>query len=425
VREVLQITLLLLNIISFWTIIVSHDLKRSMLATAAVQSDSQMKSWLHLGLIIEQKQFVISLCFCSSSFHFLFPRYHLLNHTRKTQTTHQTSSKLFKLRKELQAQLVSFHANLPFVLDDSLPPISTSTIPSDNVDDGSDDSDCNSDHSASEEHSDDEGAPISPNPEKAFLPLPSHLGQQHFNNPVIAALVAEELHLRVDQASHALQQLRLSLGLKSALFRNSVALANSQKTKTRAWRSVKVVDASVRRHTQEYRIARQALMHLHALPSLMGKFPILRKEDLKMSRDIVEENRVGQRSDHVSWIWRVDNGQIIYQHTWLKESECLDLSVSAYISLPVYPSVQRVNWLRAKARNQRWEEEITIVTNEMCWTQLWFQNQVDVWEERRRVALLHSSQGHQVYAAKQVWVWIQFLEDAKKAFIDLVPTRNL
>jgi hypothetical protein len=81
--------------------------------------------------------------------------------------------------------------------------------------------------------------------------------------------------------------------------------------------------------------------------------------------------------------------------------------------------------LRAKARHQRWEEEITIVENEMAWTQLWFQHQIQVWEKRRQVARLSLSHGHTVYAAKQVWVWTNFLDDARKSFMDILPTTTL
>jgi hypothetical protein len=76
----------------------------------------------------------------------------------------------------------------------------------------------------------------------------------------------------------------------------------------------------------------------------------------------------------------------------------------------------RVNWLRAKARHQRWEEEIEIVKHEMIWTQLWFDHQRQVWDRREKDAILSMRKGHEVYAAKQVWVWSQFLDDAKKSF---------
>jgi hypothetical protein len=72
--------------------------------------------------------------------------------------------------------------------------------------------------------------------------------------------------------------------------------------------------------------------------------------------------------------------------------------------------------LRAKARHQRWVEEITILKNEMIWTQLWFKHQVETWEGRRNAARLSMSEGHEIYAAKQVWVWRNFLKDATQAF---------
>jgi hypothetical protein len=78
-------------------------------------------------------------------------------------------------------------------------------------------------------------------------------------------------------------------------------------------------------------------------------------------------------------------------------------------------TVQRVNWLRAKARHQRWDEEITLIKNEMIWTILWFRNQVKNWKERSS-ASRWKSQGHQVYAAKQVWMWGRFLDNACQAF---------
>lgn len=167
----------------------------------------------------------------------------------------------------------------------------------------------------------DEDAPLGSHPETAYLPLPSHLGCDQFKNPLIAALAAEEVELRMDQASEALQQLRLSLGLKSALFKSSVSVAKTQYTKTRAWRAINTVDISVRRHAQQYRTAHRALVHLGAPGVVMARFPVLKNEDLKLSRDIVEENRFGQKSEHVTWIWRVEGQSMSGEDEWLTESE--------------------------------------------------------------------------------------------------------
>jgi hypothetical protein len=67
-----------------------------------------------------------------------------------------------------------------------------------------------------------------------------------------------------------------------------------------------------------------------------------------------------------------------------------------------------VNWLRAKARVDRWEEEVELVENEMQWTILWFKNQVKLWKERfeREEDIL--PKGHKAYAAKQLKLWNAF-----------------
>jgi len=77
-------------------------------------------------------------------------------------------------------------------------------------------------------------------------------------------------------------------------------------------------------------------------------------------------------------------------------------------------TVNRVNWLRAKARSKRWEEEVLILRHEMVWTQLWFEHHKKKWEKRMEVADKASRAGHHAYAAKQARVWSQFWGDARK-----------
>jgi len=216
----------------------------------------------------------------------------------------------------------------PFPLDGASHPMTHVHIPVDDdedvdTDNDEDSDDYLSDDPDSEDDVEHEAVQMDRHPEQAFLPLPSHFRDEGFRNTVFTVLASDELNLRVKQALDALQQLRLSLGLKSALFRKKVRGINSQWTKTRAWRAVKSVQKNIRKHAQVYHNARQALLHLSADPSVMKKFPVLNTEDLKMSGDVVEENRVGQRSEHVAWIWRQDDGQGTGENALLQESEFL------------------------------------------------------------------------------------------------------
>ena len=81
-----------------------------------------------------------------------------------------------------------------------------------------------------------------------------------------------------------------------------------------------------------------------------------------------------------------------------------------------------MNWLRAKARHQRWKEEVTIVENEMEWIKLWFEHQIKVWEDRK---MRRISSGHRVFAAKQVWIWKKFLSDARQTFSEALAESTI
>jgi hypothetical protein len=79
-------------------------------------------------------------------------------------------------------------------------------------------------------------------------------------------------------------------------------------------------------------------------------------------------------------------------------------------------SVYRVNWLRAKARLDRWVEEEVLVKHEMRWTTIWFQNQVDLWVERSNAEGDDLPTGHKSYAVKQQKLWRAFLVKASASF---------
>ena len=158
-------------------------------------------------------------------------------------------------------------------------------------------------------------------PESIVLPLPSHLGLNKHPDPTMAALSEDKLIIRQTQAYESLQHLRLSLGMKCGIFRTMKSNPKSQKTKTRAWKAVDVATAAVQQHARSYCLAQHAMVQLNANPSILSKFPPLQKQDLTVSRDIVEENRLGQKSEHLSWVWRLDIGKDQDKDAWMDESE--------------------------------------------------------------------------------------------------------
>lgn len=101
------------------------------------------------------------------------------------------------------------------------------------------------------------------------------------------------------------------------------------------------------------------------------------------------------------------------------------MSLNTYTSTvsPDSIVVYRVNWLRAKARYDRWKEEHNLVRHEMEWTVKYFQYRENEWEERRKAITEDSRRaaGLQCYAAKQAGLWRTFSEKAMARFRVEIP----
>ena len=170
-----------------------------------------------------------------------------------------------------------------------------------------------------EDHGDDEELLF---PEKIILPLPSSIGHSRCSELGLSNLAYQEIKLRQGQANECLHELRLALGLKSAIFRKMVRTAHSQRTKTRAWSYVHSADSAVRTHARQYRRSRWALIKLEAPKDILAPFKQLQPQDLKISKDIVEENRVGQRNYKLSWLWRIQSPESGECKDWITEGMC-------------------------------------------------------------------------------------------------------
>jgi len=75
-----------------------------------------------------------------------------------------------------------------------------------------------------------------------------------------------------------------------------------------------------------------------------------------------------------------------------------------------------VNWLRAKARYDRWNEELLLVRYEMTWALKWYAYQQRDWERRANWAEMRHLCGHRCYAEKQVVMWRQMGDTATTAW---------
>jgi len=84
-----------------------------------------------------------------------------------------------------------------------------------------------------------------------------------------------------------------------------------------------VIGVKINKHLRAYKRARKALECLKADAATLSQFQELQTEHLKLSADITEENRVGQRSDVLPWFWRLDGQNADQHNTWMQECKLL------------------------------------------------------------------------------------------------------
>jgi hypothetical protein len=138
------------------------------------------------------------------------------------------------------------------------------------------------------------------------LHLPSHLGRSWCNTNAAEDLAKAELRLREGQLNDALHHIRIALGHKSYLFRNNVRPARTQRLKTRAWTEVHAVESTVQHHARVYNRARKSMIDLGADASLLDRYKVLERRDLKTNTTVIAPNVRGQRNKSLPWFWSMD-----------------------------------------------------------------------------------------------------------------------
>ena len=150
-------------------------------------------------------------------------------------------------------------------------------------------------------------------------------------------------------------------------------------------------------------------------PEDLVTYQKLDQKDLVVVKDITNAKRFGQGSDSLAWFWRIGPSPDALTGEWMEECEWNSFLLVLSMFTPV-DLVYRVNWLRAKARLDRWLEELVLVKHEMHWTILWFQCQANLWKKRSEKKEGILPMGHEAYAKKQQKLWNAFQKKASERF---------
>ena len=259
--------------------------------------------------------------------------------------------------------------------------------------------------------------------EHILLHLPSHLGRSWCDGNAAEDLAKAELRLREGQLNDSLHHIRIALGHKSYLFRNNVRPARTQRLKTRAWGEVHAVESTVQHHARVYNRARQSIVDLSAEASLLDRYKVLERHDLRTDTTVIAPNVRGQRNKSLPWFWSMDVCRDADVGAWMNDcrhilfhersddAQKMDLNV-----------VYRVHWLRAKAQKTRWIEELQCLQVEMESAVRYFRHQEQFWKEKHELIEPQTQPGHAVWAARQNAMWHSMATQADSRFKDLLKS---
>ncbi|KAG2031785.1 hypothetical protein BDR03DRAFT_936229 [Suillus americanus] len=197
-------------------------------------------------------------------------------------------------------------------------------------------------------------------------------------------LATHEWELRHAQALDALNEVRSHLRLRSHMYIYKDRNVRGQATSTRAQALIDGVELRKQHHVEKYRRARKALLALsHRLDKSGWEIclPQLSDSDVRPMGDMER-----QGTGTISWIWldsRTDNSS--------SENERVQDCV-------------RVEWCKARARVNRWSEEVELLLEEMRRVIEFLKWQAGWWSGRASARVMESTaeqEGVTAYACRQ------------------------
>ena len=235
--------------------------------------------------------------------------------SQQLKITHMRS----RLRKQIKVFLHSADMFLPPLDEVDLKafedePIDTpakETVEPEDVLDGYLDDDL----SYEEEDGDDAASDL---PESIVLPLPSNVVSSIKFGLSLEPLRLMERELRKGQANDALEGLRIGLANKSLLLVTDVNNSTSTKQSTRAWASVRNMQAQILYHAHSYQRAWQSLKCI-GTPEDLLVYRKLEEKDLVVVKDITKAKRFGQGSDSLAWFWHIGPSADALTGKWMEE----------------------------------------------------------------------------------------------------------
>ncbi|KDQ26060.1 hypothetical protein PLEOSDRAFT_169869 [Pleurotus ostreatus PC15] len=230
-----------------------------------------------------------------------------------------------------------------------------------------------------------------------------------------SALVEKEDCLREAQCHDALNSIRSLQRGKAQYIIYKNRNVRGQRPSTRACASLDRLDEKIQLKAAQYRDAHQALVRLRGTGDWESTLRPLSEEDLrppaafdiddpddaygpdgrrKSKKKMKEiELRLGEGYKHTSWVWAA--GAALPDDEDLETSDISD--------------VVRVEWAKARAHSQRWQEEVALLREEMWRTRVSLQARAEWWSQTTQPVPgsdLATLKGAEAYAKRQAAMYV-------------------
>jgi hypothetical protein len=176
--------------------------------------------------------------------------------------------------------------------------------------------------------------------------LPSQLDAKGRNTICLGGVVNSETELRLAQLEDSLDDLRRARRTRRGLilFHKVQLAGQGQKTQTKSQAAMRAIQDRIDRYVRRYRTARDALLCLNAPGKWRELYRPLTNDDNRGPGKEQEEASGSDGKYAPSWIWRF---------------------TTTAISPDEVNEDMRVEWAQCVARADRWEEEQTLLQEEM------------------------------------------------------------
>ncbi|KAI6152549.1 hypothetical protein BKA82DRAFT_142931 [Pisolithus tinctorius] len=191
-----------------------------------------------------------------------------------------------------------------------------------------------------------------------------------------------ELQLWQGQANDCLHELQLRFAEKAVIFQTDIHHGSNYHMATHAWGRVANADAAVQCYATVYCWCHIQMGRLGAGPNILEQYKELNDSDLTISMAVSDPNARGHRDNTLPWIWTMDVTRDMATNDWMSE-------------------FYRVNWLRMRELQDRWQEEVQLLKCEQEWTKNFFENKVRFWTSQKAAALAQGQARLACYATHQ------------------------